>query len=244
MSALGVTAVAAVAVLLAGAIVAVAVGSALRSDGEPDTPAVDPPAFVRMILVNFGPFGVVMAVAMGVAATVGDLSLATVGLGPDAVTLRASALGAALGLVLYPAHYVLIRLLRALGLGFTEMFGEMTPDDLGGLAYYGAGYLVTTSTEEAVYRAGLVGAGSAALGVGPWTAVVPAAVVFGLAHTGRGAGSVVSTAAMGVAWGAVFVELGFLAAALGHAVNNTTAAAVAVLREEYRGSEPAAEPTG
>lgn len=230
MSSPAVGGVAGVGVVVSAAFVSVAVVSARSADVDGADLAMTPGEFARFAVASFGALGLVTAVAIAVATTVGDLSPATVGFGSTETTPTAAAVGGLLGLGAYAFHHLLKRALRTFGLPFTELFEEMVPGDWSGLGYYALGYLVSTTTEELVFRATLVGAGAAALGLSEWYLIVPAAVVFGVAHTGRGSGSVVSSSAMGVLFGVVFVEFGLVAAVACHAVNNTTAAALAAWR--------------
>lgn len=232
MSSLAVLGVAAVGGLLVLAFLGIAVVSNLRTDTQPEDLALDPPTFARFAALSFGPLGLVGGVAIAVAAVWGDLPLAVVGLGAASVTSQVVLIGGALGVGAYAVHHLLKRALEFAGFTYTELFEEMAPDDYPGVGFYALGYLVSTSTEEVVFRGLLMGAGAAALGVSPWYTLVPSAVLFGLAHTGRGSGSVVSTAAMGVLFGLVFLEFGLLAAAATHAVNNTTSAVTSAWRSD------------
>lgn len=195
-----------------------------RGDGaETEDLDLSPRQFLLVTVSVFGGVGAVVALAIGVGTVFFDLSAATVGLGDP--SLRSAGVGVLAGVLIAGVHKGLVRLLKAVGLTFTELYGEMVPETVPGLGWYAAGIGVQASAEEVVFRAALVGVPAALFGVSPWLFVVPAAILFGVAHTGRGSGSVVSTALVGILWGGLFVTWGLVAAAVAHAVNNTVAVA-------------------
>lgn len=226
--------------LAALAMVAFALLKARGDDIEAEDLNVPPRDFFVVAAAVFGGIGAVVGLGIAVGILVFDLPTAAVGL--DASPVRGAAVGAVAGLGLAGGHKLLIKGLKAAGLEFTELYEEMVPETVPALGWYGAGIGVQASAEEVIFRAALVGAPAALLSVSPWYFVVPAAVLFGFAHTGRGTGSVVSTAIVGVAFGGLFVTAGLVAAAVAHVVNNTVAVAYSGLIKSDDGEETPKRP--
>lgn len=174
--------------------------------------------FAGTTVLTFGALGgVVGLTALGATLTVG---LPPAAVGMETASPELAGVGVVAGVGLAAGHYAVIAGLRRLGFGFTELYGELHPDDLHELSWLAGATAVQATVEEIVFRAAVIGAGAAAVGVGQWTLVPVAAGLFGIAHLGRGGGSVVSTTLAGVGFGAVFVQYGLVAAAVAHVTNN------------------------
>lgn len=216
----------AIAGCLATAVFLAVAGSTGRGD-ELDTERLEGTSareFATLAVLTFGGLGAVVVVATVFASAFGTLRPETVGL--DRLGPAYVAVGLVVGVGSYLLHRVLKVVLGALGLAFTDLFEELTPETTTDLAWYAGGHAVQATAEEVVFRLALVGALAPTLGVSGWTLVLPTAVVFALAHTGSGSGHVVDTGVLGVVLGVVFVEFGFLAVAVAHVTINATSRTV------------------
>jgi CAAX amino terminal protease family. len=129
----------------------------------------------------------------------------------------------------YLLSVVQVWLLRRLGVSVGDL-STLYPERYRGLGWYAVGYAGQSTMEEAIFRAGLVGAVPVAVGVSPRVAVVVAAVGFGLAHADRGPAGVVVTGTTGLVYGVGFLTAGLPGVAAGHTLQNVLDAAGKRLR--------------
>lgn len=189
--------------------------------GDPGPPRAVARALLR---ASLPPLAVLGAVA-GVGFVVGDLDPATLGLGPAARGPGAVVVGLGLGTGVFLLSVVQVWLLSRLGVNVGDTAAALYPDDYAGLGWYAVGYAGQSTMEEAIFRAGLVGAVPAVLPVSPPLAVGLAAVGFGLAHADRGPGGVVPATTAGLVYGAGFLLAGLPAVVAGHTLQNVLDAA-------------------
>ena len=206
----------------------VAVLFAVQTADEEETAAGDlgPPRAVAgaLLRASLPPVAVLGAVA-SVGVVVGDLDPATLGLGPTARSPGTVVVGLGLGVGVFLLSVVQVWALSRLGVDVGDTAAALYPDDYAGLGWYAVGYAGQSTMEEAIFRAGLVGAVPAVLPVSPPLAVVLAAVAFGLAHADRGVGGVVPATTAGLVYGAGFLLAGLPAVVAGHTLQNVLDAA-------------------
>ena len=192
-----------------------------------------PRAVARALLTAaFPPVAVLAAVAAG-GVMLGNLAPTTLGVGPRAFTPAAVVIGLGLGGGVYLLSVVQVWLLPQLGVSVEGVDG-LFPERYRGLGWYAVGYAGQSTMEEAIFRAGLVGAVPVAVGVSPRLAVVVAAVAFGFAHADRGLGGVIVTGTAALAYGVGFLAVGLPAVIAGHTLQNTLDAAGKRLRDGRR----------
>ncbi|MEZ3144951.1 CPBP family intramembrane glutamic endopeptidase [Halobaculum sp. MBLA0143] len=190
-------------------------------EGEITASDLGPPrAVARGFLETSLPPLSVLAAVTAVGVVVGDLDLGTLGLGPAARTPAAVAAGLGLGAGMSVLAIVQVWLLGRLGVSVEDTAASVYPDSYAGLGWYTVGYAGQSTMEEALFRAGLVGAVPAVIPVSPPLAVVLGAVAFGLAHADRAPGGVVVTATTGLVYGVGFLLFGLPAVAVGHTFQN------------------------
>jgi membrane protease YdiL (CAAX protease family) len=209
--------VAGVGTLVSVTAIAIAYAAAQR-DVDPSEIDPSPQEFFALVGLQWGLLGSLVALGAVAGVIVWGFTPAAIGL--RGFTIGSAILGVGAGPALYGFHWVLIKLLKTAGFTFTELFENLTPDTARESGWYVVGVGIQASAEELIFRGALVGALSVALSVPAWQLVVPAAILFGLAHVGRGSGSVISTTAMGLGFGVVFLVGGLVAAALAHVLNN------------------------
>lgn len=133
--------------------------------------------------------------------------------------------GLAAGVGLFALSEATIVATSVVGLSYDADISALTPADAQGWAALAGGLMVQSSGEELIFRAALVGAAAAAVGVSTWAFVVPTAVVFGYIH-GTGPGGMIVAGVLGVALGGLFIAFGFLVVAVAHTVVNLAEFAV------------------
>jgi membrane protease YdiL (CAAX protease family) len=167
----------------------------------------------------WGGFCVLVGGIVAAGLVVGSFSLATIGLGrpvPGQVGF-----GVAAGVAVFAVSRVTATLCTAAGISSAGGIAHlMEPETTAGIGGFAAATVVESTGEEVAFRAVLVGALAAVLGVSPWWLVAPAAVVFGAGHATEGRSAGVVTAVGGLGFGAAFVASGLVAAAAAHAVAN------------------------
>ena len=222
-----------------------AVVFAVQTADEGETTLSDPgsPRTVarRLLQAGLPPVAVLGAVAVAGVA-IGELDLTTLGLGSTARTPAAVAVGLGLGAGLSFLMILQVWLLDRLGVSVEDTAAGLYPDSYAGLGWYAVGYAGQSTMEEAIFRAGLVGAVPAVLPVSPPLAAVLAAVAFGLAHADRGPAGVVLTTTTGLVYGAGFLLVGLPAVVAGHTLQNVFDAANKRVRADSdRFTTPGAE---
>jgi len=203
-------------------------------DGEAAIAELGPPRAVAQTLLTatLPPVAVLAAVA-AVGIFLWGLSPATLGLASGAFTPAAIVVGLGLGVGVYLLSVIQVWLFRQLGVSIGDPIG-FSPEQYRGLGWYAVGYAGQSTMEEAIFRAGLVGAMPVAVGVSPRLAVVVAAVAFGFAHADRGLGGVIVTGTAALAYGVGFLAVGLPAVIAGHTLQNTLDAAGKRLRDGRR----------
>ena len=229
---LGATVYAAVTVLGTAALLV-----AVQTADDEETGAVGelgPPRVVARALLTatLPPVAVLVAVAVG-GIFLGDLAPATLGVGPSAFTTAAVVVGLGLGSGVYVLSLLQVWLLPRLGVSVGDLNG-LFPEQYRWLGWYAVGYASQSTMEEAIFRAGLVGAVPVAVGVSPRVTVVVGAVAFGFAHADRGPGRVIVTGTAGLVYGVGFLTFGLPAVIVGHTLQNVLDAAGKRLRDGRR----------
>ncbi|WP_459192766.1 CPBP family intramembrane glutamic endopeptidase [Halosimplex sp. J119] len=186
-----------------------------RAAGHGDSPvagprAAEPPRMSPgLLLLNValtqGLFGAILA---GGAWYFG-VPLPTLGISGDALStgLPALAVGIGFGLVLWVGNELASGLAASSGADYDEGLRELLAPD-GPRAWgllLGATLPVIAVVEEFVFRAAVVGATTAALGVSPWLLAVVSSVAFALGHGAQGRVGIAVTGALGFALAAGFV---------------------------------------
>lgn len=213
---------AAVAVLLAGGVVALSrlTDDALAATGDgAAVRALSPETLLANVALTQGGVAVVLLGAVWYTGVPTE----PLGLAPSAWSVSAVAVGLGAGLGLYTADEVLSRALDAYGVAYSEALREaLAPASAAGwVVLLTVALPLVAASEELLFRAALVGGVAAALGVSPWLLAVLSSVLFALAHGLQGTGGVLVAGVLGLVLAAVFVLTGsFLAAAVAHYVVN------------------------
>ena len=160
-----------------------------------------------LLLVNVALSQGVFAVVLVVAAVLGDVPRAAIGVGTVQLTGWLALVGVALGVALYGANEAGSRVADAAGLGQSEDLRELLAPEsaLGWVLLLGGVLPIVAGFEELLFRGVLVGAFANGFGVSPWVLVLASSVLFGVGHGAQGRLGVLVTAALGVVFGVAFV---------------------------------------
>ena len=184
------------------------------SDAAAPTTAEPEPLPGGLMLVNValsqGLFGFVLVVG----AWYTEVPLAALGLGgtPLATGAPALAWGLALGLALAVANAVGVAVAGRFGYpAGVELRELLTPETpRGWLLLLGVALPTVAVFEEFLFRATLVGAFAAGLGVSPWLLAVLSSVAFAVGHGAQGPAGIAVTGLLGFVLAAAFVLTGSL----------------------------------
>jgi membrane protease YdiL (CAAX protease family) len=178
-----------------------------ESRREPTAPATgfSTGALLANVALTQGLFGAVLAggaLGFGVPGAALGLTETTLQAG-----LASAGTGVAAGLLLWLGNEGASRLADATGSGYDETLRELlAPDSMPGWVILLGGVLpVIALVEEFIFRAALIGAFAAGLGVSPWLFVPVSAAVFGAAHGAQGKLGIAVTGGLGLALAAGFV---------------------------------------
>jgi membrane protease YdiL (CAAX protease family) len=167
--------------------------------------SMSPGLLLLNVALTQGLFGAILA---GGAWYFGvPLDVLGVGGGTLSTGLSALAVGTGFGLVLWVGNELASGLAAASGAEYDEGLRELlAPDDLRAwVVLLGATLPVIAVVEEFIFRAAVVGAPAAAVGVSPWVLAVVSSVAFALGHGAQGRVGVAVTGALGLALAAGFV---------------------------------------
>lgn len=195
-------------------------GEVVRGDGDRDvalpggreqalarelsgTRSLSQPLLLLNVALSQGAFAVVLVVA----AVLGDVPRAAIGVGDAQFSGVLALVGVALGVVLFSANEAGSRFADAAGLGGSEdLRGLLAPDSRAGWVVLLGGVLpIVAGFEELLFRGVLVGAFATGFGIQPWVLVLASSVLFGLGHGAQGRIGVLVTGALGVVFGVAFV---------------------------------------
>ncbi len=194
--------------LLALVVVALARASADLLTGEEGPERIPTRVLVANVTVTQGVVGAVVVAAAWLAG----VPRAALGVGPEAVGVGAVGTGVVLGASLFLASEAAARAVDESALVYAERLRErLAPTTPRGWVVLLVVVLpLVAGFEELLFRAALVGAPVAGLGVPAWLAALASSVLFGLAHGAQGRVGVVVTGALGLALAAAFVATGSL----------------------------------
>lgn len=198
----------AVAAAVAVAVAALARASADLLTGPEGPERIPTRVLVANVVATQGlAGGVVLA-----AAWLAGVPPAALGAAPSAAGPGALGTGLALGVALAAASEVVALVAPEADLAHARRLRErLAPRSVRGWALLLLVVLpAVAGFEEVLFRAALVGAPVAGLGVPAWAAALASSAVFGLAHGAQGRLGVVVTGALGLALAGAFVVTGSL----------------------------------
>lgn len=190
----------------------------VRGDGDVAVPGGREQALARelsgtrslsqpLLLLNVALSQGVFAVVLVVAAVLGDVPRAAVGVADAQLSGGLAFVGVAFGVVLFGANEAGSRFADAAGFGGSEdLRALLAPDSrVGWVVLLGGVLPIVAGFEELLFRGVLVGAFATGFGVPSWVLVLASSVLFGLGHGAQGRLGVVVTGALGVVFGVAFV---------------------------------------